>query len=273
MNLKIKNIYENLITEAQSEACVRDFGKKLFDDQMGGSEPNTRKENGILNMLQDFSDNEYGAKMNPQFLRSLSELKNCLTTYPSVLMPNGVVYRGSNIPLSTLIGMTKSGGISTTGEFIYSYKPKSPVQSWTEKITVAKKFADKAKKDLNLAVLSPFKVEYPKLKGIDQKKFMQAISDKLDTVKVPVIISHVASPSSFLFNGKSFNRLSRYGMDTGGGFEDFDDDFGFDIPTAEIPKGEPEYEVLGINDKAFDVHGKLDVEIMRFIAEFLKFVK
>ena len=282
MKLKIHNIYENLLNEAQAEGCVKMFGKQLFGPQMGGKEPNTRKEENLLNMLRDFTDNLHGAKMNPALPKGLAELRNCLSSYPEVLMPKGVVYRGIKIPLSKLLSISKSGGIDSTGQFTYDYKPTSLVQSWSEKKEIAKKFADKSKKEISDNLLKPFQEKYGSLSDVNKKKFMQAVIDNSDKILVPVLVSHVSSPQSFLFNGESFNKLSRYGGGSSEfddfadlGYGEFDDELsGFDLPDIEnIEAGESEYEVLGIGNDTLQTQSRIDPDILKFLKEFERLAK
>jgi hypothetical protein len=215
--MKIFNIYEHVIKEEEVthsvEACVSQFGRELFGDELGGKERNTAHENSIVDMLKAFTDNEYGEETNSKLKVAVKKLKACMSVYPDVLIPDNIpAYRGETIPFKYLYKNYKQ--INENGSFPYIYKAKSVIQSWTENLAIGTKYANKNIDDSTIEQVLEGIVFETYDEASDEGK-IKWLKHKLDYFNflpydIGVLIEHIASPDSFLFKAKYFNKLSTF---------------------------------------------------------------
>lgn len=178
----------NTIMEGRvDQECFQRYGKELFGSVFG-QEPDTDIESYEKKLLQLFTDYEFGKGLNNDFMIALDNLSKCLKTYPEVLLPDTTsLYRGTKISwgeFSKVVLASKptfkkeikakniSGSFYSIGKF--TYKPKSPVQSWSAAMTSAYGFGF------------------------------------TDTTNVQVVLYGKMSPGDLLFNSKAMNKLSNY---------------------------------------------------------------
>jgi hypothetical protein len=250
--MKIFNLYEHIVEEEvvtqKAESCISNFGHELFGDELGGKEKNTRIENNMVDLLKDFTDNQYGEETNSKLKSGLKVLKSCMSTYPEVLMPdNSVAYRGESIPFKYLFQNYKD--INDNGSFTYLYKAKSLVQSWTESYKVGSNYVlnqinAKLEKILN-TITNP---DYDTLSDVEKIKWLSREIDYTNflTYNIGVLLSHMAAPDSFLFKGKYFNKLST-----------FDDEF----------------EILRVSKEPIRCVGSINPALAKLTSELNKFKK
>lgn len=215
--MKIFSLYEHVIKEEATtkgvESCVAEFGHELFGDELGGSEKNTPIENSLVDMIRTFTDNQYGEETSPELISGVKKLKICTSTYPDVLLPdNAVAYRGTTIPLKYLYKNYKQ--LNEHGSFSYIYKAKSPIQSWTESKEVGEKYANKVIDDTTIdTILEAIVFEtYQNMNDEEKIKWLKRQLDYFNFLpyNIGALIEHLATPDSFLFKAKYFNKISEY---------------------------------------------------------------
>lgn len=209
--MKILNIFEGLIRETQitgqSEKCIKMFGKEIFSPQLGGKEPNTDYEREVLDDIFNFTLINYGATISPEFIKATKNLKGCMSSYPEVLHPEGVVYRGTKMPLGKFLQITYKPNQWNKIEYL----AHTPIQSWTESFDVGEDFAlTQINKYTNDAL-----IYLDNANDEDVKVLLQKQPDILDKFNVSLLIKHNATPDQFLFKAKYFNYLSGAGDNVG----------------------------------------------------------
>ena len=106
--MKLVKLYESVIREGKSMSCIVKFGNELFDPQLsrdgGHIEANTATEDSFLNLIDKFTDTNHGSSLDGNFVNAMVTLKGCMGSYPEVLQPNGIAYRGDVMTMSDLLG-------------------------------------------------------------------------------------------------------------------------------------------------------------------------
>ena len=200
--MKILEVYNSVINEAEIEACVKKFGYELFADELGGKERNTGIENKYIDDIQDFTDNKYGEAIDPDFLKAMKNLKGCMQQYPDILIPEKTnVYRGLTIPVSYFIN--NKVPIDIQKPFPYIYKAKSKVQSWSADFDAASLFGNQDKlnelaKDLDFNVYQTPETRKELLK-------MVITAD----LRIAFVLQYVSNENEFIFKSKYFRILSK----------------------------------------------------------------
>lgn len=215
--MKIFKLFEHLIKEEQVtqniESCFKKFGSELFDDELGGTEPNTPTERSYVDLIRDFTDNQYGEAIIPEFKVAIKGLHSCMAAYPEVLHPEGIVYRGSRLPFKYFYN--NYANIGSNGVFPYIYKAKSLIQSWTdsEDIAIGFGYGD------NYTNMNEFlervldMIEGKSYDSLDDSQKIKMLTKAIDrhnflSQPVEFVISHKASPDEFLFKSKYFDKIS-----------------------------------------------------------------
>jgi hypothetical protein len=198
--MKLVKIYEDIIREGKAESCVAEFGKVLFGDQLGKDEKNTGIENKHAKAVYNFTSFDFGENMKPEIKQAIISLQGCMSTYPEVLKPNNQkVFRGTSAPLITFIN---NGIIPKYNETApYLYKPKSPIQSWTEYESSAETFGDAEH-------LNRLGVMYDFTDGT-----MDDLVEEIGNIRIPIIMVYTATEKDFLFKGEYLNQLSEFGSE------------------------------------------------------------
>lgn len=196
--MKLINLYESILNENGVQACINKFGDILFADQLGGNEKNTDVEDGHLKAVNSFTDFDFGENIKPEVLQAISNLKDCMSTFPEVLKPNNDnVFRGTNAPI---IDFIKNGKIPTARVSVpYLYKARTKLQSWSEDDTTAKLFGSGAVRLNQITDMYDF-----------SEASLDEIIEEIKDIRVPVILIHKATPSDFLFKGKYLNKISEF---------------------------------------------------------------
>lgn len=192
-------IYKTILVESQTNTCIDLFGKELFGDELGGYEKNTPLENRYHDEIIDFTDNMYGEEITPEFLSMVKNLKQCMSTYPEVLVPdNTTLYRGTVIPLSYFV----NSGQPIKGTINYRYGAHSKIQSWTINTDIAEMFGDNKQ-------LMEFATDID-VRDYTTPDSRQDLLDELLSadLRLAFILSYHSNPEDFLFKAKYFNRLS-----------------------------------------------------------------
>ena len=98
--LKLFEQYKSILESSENrEDCIRKYGKHLFGEQFDTSdeidsllngdltetEVNTNLENELIKSIKDFTGNNYGKDLDPDFAAKLRELSKYIDVYPSVL--------------------------------------------------------------------------------------------------------------------------------------------------------------------------------------------
>jgi len=200
--MKLLEVYNTVINEAEIEACVKKFGHELFADELGGKERNTGIENKYIDDIQDFTDNKYGEATEPDFLNAMKNLKGCMQQYPDVLIPEKTnVYRGLTIPISYFINNKVS--IDIQKPFPYIYKARNKVQSWSSDFDSASLFGDQDKlnefaKDLDLN-----SYQTPEAR----KELLKMVIDA--DLRLAFVLQYTSNSNEFIFKSKYFRILSK----------------------------------------------------------------
>lgn len=212
--MKLVKIYEAVLREGEAQSCIANFGKELFDPQLdvngepSNVEPNTDIEKNYLELIINFTNIEHGVMLNKNFINAIDNLKKCATTYPEVLQPLGVAYRGIRLSLKELLHQYDdiADDLSSGGEFTLNYKSKTLIQSWSSDEDIADGFA-KNSWDLLKAIRT-----YREVKDDDVKlgEFIHNISPNLDNILCPITIELQTTKDDFLFKSKYFSELSLY---------------------------------------------------------------
>jgi len=237
MSLKIKLIYENLLTEAQSEVCVRDFGFKLFDD----GETNTEKEDYLSKVLKNIKNIDFNTNLKAK--NAIMELRSCLNNYPNVLKKSGLLYKSIEIPLSKLVSLFISGKIANTGEYQLEYNSNVMVEEWFSRPTL---IPDNNKIK---SILSQFE-EHKKSNKLDFEKYLINILKNSKDISIPLIISHSVNEKSYVLNHETLPSKDSF----------------FSISDNEIPvHGRLSAEFLRFINTLSKVKNKLTEDVSSFI--------
>ncbi len=129
--------FRDYLDEAISKDKAQElYGKILFGDLLEKGERDTKIEERIYKLMQEFV---LGKGMDRYFLKFLKELRDAKVHFPDVLKPDAkIVYRGSRIDKHILENLTD--GKTFKGEyqkFNYIYEPRGKIQSFTTKFSVA----------------------------------------------------------------------------------------------------------------------------------------
>jgi hypothetical protein len=201
--MKLFKIYESILHEETStgiQACANKFGKELFADQLGGTEPNTSIEDRYHDLIAYFTVSEFGHNLNHETVQALKDLQNCVSAYPEVLYPEGTVYRGTQMRLYDILQKYQPHDMGLQ----ITYKAKSVVQSWTDEYNVSTifgSFTSLSFDELVSAIKDPL-VHLPDLDLLISK------------TNIGVILHHTATPDQFLFKGKYLNKLGSQGSES-----------------------------------------------------------
>lgn len=216
--MKIFNQYKTLLNEETSvnaiEACKKAFGNELFATPLGGSEPNTRIEDKYVQSINRFTKSVFGseiAERNPSFIAAMKNLKTCMSVYPEVLVPEGIVYRGERLSVKDTIDIyTRVHGKPA---FKFPYKAKTFIQSWTEDKQTGVGFAlNQQNQYIQLA-------KYIK-EATTANVLIDEINKRINFIlgeghydAIPTfgfLLTHEATPDQFLFKAKYFSKISDY---------------------------------------------------------------
>lgn len=167
----MKNLFESFkIYEAKKgvEQCIQDYGKFLFGEMLGKGEPDTDKEEKLLDQILTYVQWGDNGEVNDVFYDNLIKLKKCIDQYSKVLTPDKKVYRGLGFDeiehLEKFVGVnikdiefinhprTKEDFIKNNGKKSerlvrkidigeVKYSPKKMIESWSSNILIAKGFA------------------------------------------------------------------------------------------------------------------------------------
>lgn len=170
-------------------------------------------------------------------------LKTCISKYPEVLEPNGAVYKASLMSLSDLLGQYYdiSDDVKTGGVFDFTYKSKTPIQSWTRDKDNAEEVTE----------VSPFLLQtirkYKQVKDNPDalNRFVSELIGDLDNITVPIVIKLDANSDDLMFN-------SAHLMSSNGEYED---------------------ELLRVNDRATRVTAEIIEPLFKSVFEVLKAIK
>jgi hypothetical protein len=199
--MKILETYKILINEAHVEACVKSFGHELFGHELGGTEPNTPKEKSYIQLIHNFTDNEYGAEISPKFIQALDTLKGCMKEYPEILTPEKTkVYRGLTIPVKYFIDHKQT--ISLSEPMPYLYKAKGKIQSWSNSFDSAALFGNHD--TLNEVAKKTSLAEYNTPEA--RKKLLQDVIN--EDLRIAFVLEYTTNPKEFIFKSKYFRVLS-----------------------------------------------------------------
>ena len=199
--MKILEIYNGLITEAEITSCVKKFGYELFGHELGGNEPNTNTENNYLDLIKSFTDTNYGTKMSDKFIKSIEVLKGCVNQYPEVLIPEKTkVFRGIEIPIRYFIENNQT--INTSGSIPYIYKANSQIQSWSNSFDIGGTFGNHnslndTASEIELSEFSTAEARQNLLKILIEKN-----------LKVAFVLEYDTNTKEFIFKSKYFRMLS-----------------------------------------------------------------
>lgn len=209
--MKLVKLYEAVIREGKAQSCLVKFGKELFDPQLsngGEVESNTDTEDDYLKLIDQFTTYHHGKALRPAFIDAMRTLKGCISYYPEVLEPDGVAYRGLNIPLSELLSQYEdiSDDLDKGGVFDFIYTSPSIIQSWTTDKYNAEDFAK----------VSPFLLQaINQYKRVSQNpdelaNFTTELYANIGNISVPIVITLNTSSDDFLFKAKYFKFLSQH---------------------------------------------------------------
>lgn len=210
--MKLVKLYETVIMEDKAKSCLVKFGNELFDPQLARHgeeiEPNTETEDTYLKLIDQFTTYHHGKALRPDFIKAIRTLKGCVSSYPEVLQPEGVAYRGLNVPLSELLNQYEdiTDDLNKGGEFDFIYTSPSIIQSWTADESAAEDFAK----------TSPFLLQYisqyKKVANNPEEliKYAEELYLHKDDISVPIIITLNTSPDDFLFKARYFMFLSQH---------------------------------------------------------------
>lgn len=197
-------IYHNQLLEGSTERCFTMFGNELFGDELGGNEKNTSTEDKYVDAIVDFTDNMYGEEITSDFIKQINNLKNCMSKYPEVLMPEKTtVYRGTMIPLKYFASTGKV--IDFDKGNLYEYKAYSKIQSWTTNHSIANEFSSNL--HLNRYASEIYLGEFN-----TPERRLELLNDLLkDNTNISFNLHHNVNKDDFLFKSKYLNRLSYNG--------------------------------------------------------------
>lgn len=213
--MKILKIYENIIreenTSATADFCVKQFGRELFADQLGGDEPNTKIEDYYASLIRSFTFGDYGFDLRDKLINALNELRICMDEYPEILVSQGIVYRGIVKPFKLIFDNCEN--FDNHNEMLYEYNATSIVQSWTENHDIALQFSYGGSKSNTPVAFHEFwaiKDNYYRMSENMQISYLERLMNKFpflnDDVRVMLITE--ANENEFLFKAKYFKRLS-----------------------------------------------------------------
>ena len=206
--MKLLNLYKKVLNESHSEGCIAKYGKELFAQQLGGTEPNTDIENDNLNQVQKFTDSDFGLSLSPEIIDAVGNLKKCIQQYPDVLMPNNtLVYRGVRFSLGHFI--KNNIPLPLENPINHKLNSKAVIQSWSEDIKTAEGFAGSVLDDrLWMDFSNDFKLINGKGEKTENKFYKDKVLKKYIKLEIPIIIISKTNPDNFLFKGNIMDKLS-----------------------------------------------------------------
>lgn len=200
--MKIFEVYKNLLIEADIESCVKNFGHELFGHELGGKEKNTGIENQYVRDIVDFTDNQYGEEMSPDFLKAMKTLKGCMKQYPEVLIPEKTkVYRGLTLPAKYFIENKQL--IDIHKPFPYVYKARNKVQSWSSNFDAASIFG-------NHEIINEVskQIDFSDYETPEARK--QLLKDMVnEDLRMAFVLEYDTNPNEFIFKSQYFRILSK----------------------------------------------------------------
>ncbi len=201
--MKLVKLYESVIIEGKAQSCLVKFGKELFDSK-------SSMENDIdyLKLINDVNGSNNVKMIRPKFIDAIRTLKGCISNYPEVLQPDGVAYRGVNIPLSELLGQYEdiSNDLDEGGIFDFIYTSPSIIQNWSSDKDTAENFTK----------ISPFLLQYINQYNKVSKNpnelrdYIIELSKNINNISVPIVITLNTNSDDFLLKGKYFTFLSEH---------------------------------------------------------------
>jgi len=205
-------IYEEVLSESGAKSCIARFGKELFDPQLSRDgkdiEPNTKTEDNYLELISQFTLSHHGKESTTRFVNAMGDLKSCMSAYPEVLKPEGVAYRGTSMHLSKLLNQFDdiTDDLRDGGEFSFTYKPNSLVQSWTADEYTAEGFTNKS------SWLVQYINKYEQVKDVPEEleMFIEGLILDMDNITCPIVVSLKTNKDDFLFKAKHFMFLSQH---------------------------------------------------------------
>ena len=254
--LKLFEQYKSILESSENrEDCIRKYGKHLFGEQFDTSdeidsllngdltetEVNTNLENELIKSIKDFTGNNYGKDLDPDFAAKLRELSKYIDVYPSVLKQIKVpVFRGTKIKFRDIIKykiekpsknkiidgpdqyikneIEKSPTMAFISNFIY--KPTSNVSSWTTSWEKAEgfpfRFGTKTVDPINI-IFKDYIFGSPGMLDTDED---WCVPVSIDESKIPENILNSLIPvvlvcnklDGFLFNSNEMDKLSSSGQ-------------------------------------------------------------
>lgn len=247
--LKLYDQYKSILENSENrEECIRKFGKHLFGDQfdtysdeidrllngdLTETEVNTNLENELIKSLRDFTGDNFGKRLDPDFASKLKELSKCIDVYPSVLKQiKAPVFRGTKIKFRDIIKYkiekpSSKKGIGTYNNnekemaFIsnFIYKPRSIVSSWTTDWEKACHFSYRggleSTKPINM-IFKDYIFGSPGLLDGDADHYEPVL---IDESQIPESLLNSVIPTvlecnrldGFLFNSNEMDKLSSSG--------------------------------------------------------------
>jgi len=212
--MKLRKLYEGVLKEGNAQACIAEFGKVLFGDQLGDQlgreEANTDSEDDHVTALNTFTDYGFGKNIKPEVMDAIYGLQSCMSTYPEILKPKTeMVYRGTSAPIISFIKNGQIPTLNTTQPYLY--KANTPIQSWSEYESVAESFGDAE----NFNKFTNTYLSSPVVQGlIDAGEInLTELVEELGDIRIPIILIYKATSEDFLFKGKYINKLSEHGSE------------------------------------------------------------
>ena len=222
------------------EECIRKYGKHLFGEQFAEDEVNTNLENELIKSLRDFTGDNFGKRLDPDFAAKLRELSKCIDVYPSVLKQIKVpVFRGTKIKFRDIIKYkiekpSKNKIFGGPDQYIknekekgptmafisnFIYKPRSIVSSWTTDWEKACDFSYRGgtewTKPINM-ILKDYIFGAPGMLDTDEDWCVPVLIDESQIPEsllnslIPVVLV-CGKLDGFLFNSNEMDKLSSSG--------------------------------------------------------------
>jgi len=205
--MKLYKLYESVLTEGQAEACISQFGRELFSPEFGGDEPNSELEDEAIELIHKFNTSKNGSKVNPDFIDMARRLRTCVSSYPEVLHPEGMAFRGTKVSIEDLLESFDriKNQIRHGQPFKMVYHAKTPIQSWSDDEIIAKDEFGQSGAQL-MDILDRFDRARKSGTVMD---FLEHIHEHALETRVPVVLAYRTTSNDFIFKGKYFSYLSQ----------------------------------------------------------------